>query len=104
MTFLFDSHGQHVANLVGKQLHAPSGANIGHYREDQQIFIDMQGQYLGEIVLTNRLMYNPSSPYRSTNYGNYGDYGNAGDYGNPGNHGSVGMIPGFDDLTAEWLK
>ena len=40
----------------------------------------MSGQYLGEVVYQNRLMYNLNSPYRSTNFGNYGNYGNVGNY------------------------
>ncbi len=103
MTYLFDSRGRHIANLVGKQLHAPTGENIGHLLEGQEIFIDMQGRYLGEIVLTNRLLYNQSSLHRGISYGNYGNYGNAGNYGNPGNYGSVGLIGGFDDVEADWL-
>jgi hypothetical protein len=98
MEYLFDSHGKHIANFVNGQLHEPSGSNIGHYLEDQKIFIDMSGRYLGEIVQGNRLMYNRSSPHRSVNYGNYGNYGNVGNYGNPGNYGSIGMIGGYEDV------
>ena len=104
MNFLFNSKGQHIANFVqGKRLHAPTGENIGHYLEDKKIFIDMEGQYLGEIVFNDRLMYNRSSQYRSTNYGNHGNFGNAGNHGNPGNHGSIGTVGGFDDVQADWL-
>jgi hypothetical protein len=98
MTYLFDSRGRHIANLVGKQLHAPTGENIGHYLENQQIFIDMQGQYLGEIIFDNRRMHNRSSPHLGTNYSNYGNYGNAGNYG------GIGIISGFDDEAADWLE
>ncbi|HLX84834.1 MAG TPA: hypothetical protein VKR59_13105 [Terriglobales bacterium] len=104
MTFLFNSRGQHIANMVGKQLHAPNGENIGHYLENEKIFIDMHGRYLGEIISTNRLMYNRSSPHRGMSYGNYGNYGNVGNYGNPGNYGSIGIIAGFEDVDAAWLK
>jgi hypothetical protein len=103
MDYLFDSRGQHIANIVGKQLHAPTGENIGHYLENQQIFIDMNGRYLGEIIFKNRLMYNGSSPHRGVSYGNYGNYGNVGNYGNPGNHGSIGSVAGFQDVGADWL-
>jgi hypothetical protein len=101
--YLFDSRGRHVANRVGDQLHAPTGRNVGHWRDEEEIFIDMQGRYLGEIVQTDRLMYRSAAPYRSVNFGNYGNYGNAGNYGNPGNHGSVGSQPGFVDVDADWL-
>lgn len=103
MEYLFNSRGRHIANFVGQQLHAPTGENIGHYLSDQGVFIDMSGRYLGEIVQGNRLMFNRSSPYRSTNFGAYGNYGNAGNYGNPGNHGSIGTPGGYDDVEADWL-
>jgi hypothetical protein len=103
MKYLFDSHGHHIANLVGEQLHAPRGQNIGHLMAQENIFIDMHGRYLGEIVYDDRLLYNQSSPYRSTNFGNYGNYGNIGNYGNPGNTGAIGRIAGYTDLHADWL-
>lgn len=101
MEFLFNIRGQHIANFVNGQLHAPTGENIGHYMANQDIFIDMSGRYLGEIVQQNRLMYNRSSPHRSVNYGSYGNVGN---YGNPGNYGNIGVIGGFEDIAAPWLR
>jgi hypothetical protein len=101
--YLFNSRGQHIANFVSGQLHAPTGQNIGHYLESQSIFIDMQGRYLGEIVCENRLMYRRNSPHRSVNYGSYGNYGNVGNYGNPGNYGSIGTPGGFEDVPSERL-
>ena len=103
MEFLFNSKGQHIANFVNGQLHAPTGQNIGHFLEAQGIFIDMSGRYLGEIVQKNRLMYNRSSPYKNVNYGNYGNYGNVGNYGNPGNYGNIGTIGGYEDVATPWL-
>lgn len=83
--------------------YAPTGQNIGHYMESEKIFIDMSGRYLGEIVLSNRLMYNRSSPHKNANYGNYGNYGNVGNYGNPGNHGNIGTIGGYENVATPWL-
>ena len=31
MKYLFNSQGQHIANVIGDQLYAPTGANIGHF-------------------------------------------------------------------------
>lgn len=104
VTYLHDSHGKHIANFVNGQLYATSGSNIGHYLESQQIFIDVSGRYLGEIVYGNRLMYNRSSPHKSTNYGSYGNYGNIGSYGNAGNTGSIGSIGGYEDIPEHRLK
>jgi hypothetical protein len=98
MEFLFNSRGKHIANFVNGHLHAPSGRNIGHFLENVNIFIDMHGKYLGEIVHKNRLLYNRSSPHRTINYGNFGNYGNAGNYGNPGNAGNIGTIMGYLDI------
>lgn len=100
---LYDSHGHHIANFVNGQLYATGGRNIGHYLENQQIFIDMSGRYLGEIVHGNRLMYKRNSSYGSTNYGSYGNYGNIGNYGNPGSIGSIGSIGGYEDIPIERL-
>jgi hypothetical protein len=100
---LFNSKGQHIANFVNGQLHAPTGQNIGHYLENEGIFIDMSGRYLGEIVQTNRLMYNRSSPYKDMTYANFGNFGNAGNYGNPGNYGNIGTVDGFEDVSTSWL-
>jgi hypothetical protein len=104
MEYLFNSRGRHIANLVNGQLHAPTGQNIGHYSEDQGVFIDMSGHYLGEIVHGNRLMYNRTSSHRAINYGRYGNYGNAGNYGNPGNCGSIGIVGGYEDVVTPWIR
>jgi hypothetical protein len=103
VTFLFDSSGRHVANLVRGQLHAPRGPNIGHWLENQQIFIDMHGRYLGEIIAEDRLMYRTNSAYRSTNFGNHGNYGSAGNYGNPGRRAVMARPGGFADVATPWL-
>ena len=95
---LFDSKGNHIANFVNGQLHSPSGSNIGHYLEREKIFIDMHWRYLGEIVNSDRLLYNRTSSNRSINFGSYGNYGNIGNYGNPGNHGSIGIPGGYEDV------
>jgi hypothetical protein len=104
MEYLFNSRGQHIANLVNGQLHAPTGRNIGHYLDGHGFFIDMHGRYLGEIIQSNRLMANRNQPYRATNFGVYGNYGNVGNYGNPGNYGIIGVIAGYEDIPAERLR
>ncbi|MBE5991352.1 MAG: hypothetical protein E7247_03025 [Paenibacillaceae bacterium] len=87
MKDLHDMNGKHIANFVNGQLHNVRGKNIGHYLEREQIFIDMHGRYLGEIVNGNRLLYYKASPYMNTNFGVYGNYSNIGNYGNYGNIG-----------------
>lgn len=99
MNYLFDSKGKHIANFVNGQLYSPKGKNIGHYLESCNIFIDMSGYYLGEIVLGNRLMYNSNSSYSNTCFGCYGNYGNIGNYGNPGNYGCIGTLAGYKDVN-----
>ena len=104
MKYLFDSKGQHIANEVNKQLHSITGNNIGHFLLDYNFFIDMNGYYLGEIILENRLMYHTNNGYKSICLGNYGNYGNVGNYGNPGNYGSFGIISDYKDVEIDKLK
>ena len=104
MKYLFNSRGKHIANEVNGQLHTPRGKNIGHYLEKEEIFINMRGRYLGEIVSRDRLMRRRNSPYKSVNFGVYGNYGNAGNYGNPGNHGSIGRPAGYEDIPEDALS
>ena len=56
MQALFNSKGYHIANFNNNQLYNTSGDNIGHYLDSYQIFIDMDGKYLGEILYKNRLI------------------------------------------------
>lgn len=104
MKYLFDSKGNHIANEVNGQLHATTGQNIGHFLPNYNFFIDMDGYYLGEIILENRLMYQTNNDFKNTCFGNYGNYGNVGNYGNPGNYGSVGIIGGYKDVDKDKLK
>lgn len=98
MKYLFNGKGKHIANFVNGQLYSPKGKNIGHYIEKYNIFIDMKGHYLGEIIYDNRLMYNRGSSFRYSNFGIYGNYGNIGNYGNPGNCGSLGSLSNYREV------
>ena len=98
MKDLHDSNGKHIANFINGQLHDVRGKNIGHYLEHEQIFIDMRGRYLGEIVDSNRLLYYKTSPYKHSNFGVYGNYGNVGNYGNYGNIGRC-LYAGYVDVS-----
>lgn len=106
MNVLFNSNGQHIANWLDGQLYAPAGQHIGHYMEDHQIFVDMTGHYMGEIVFENRLMCKLSSPYHNQRYnagGNYDHQKSAGNYGDPGSKGDFGKIEGYENLETTWL-
>lgn len=97
MIDLHDSHGRHIANFVSGQLHDVQGRNIGHYLENEGIFINMQGYYFYQIVDKRRLLYNNNSAYKSICYGVYGNYGNIGSYGNYGNIGTC-FYAGYSDV------
>jgi hypothetical protein len=71
--------------------------------EREQIFIDMRGRYLGELSGEDRLVRQRNSPYRSVNFGVYGNYGNVGNYGNPGRYGRIALPGGYEDVEAIWL-
>jgi hypothetical protein len=99
MQFLFDSNGKHIANWVDEQLYAPKGQNIGHWRAPEKIFIDMEGQYLGEVFNKDRLVRYRQSPWVRLNFGRYGNYGNIGNFGSPGQSGTIVLPIGFEDVS-----
>lgn len=100
--FLFNSKGVHIANFVSGQLHAPHGPNIGHFLPDKQIFIDMSGLYLGEVLLDDRLLFNKQSAHKSVNYGVLGNHGNIRNHGNPGIRSVIWIPGGFEDVSVDW--
>ncbi len=104
MRYLFNSQGQHVANSINQRLYAPNGKNIGHFVEKENVFIDLKGRYLGELVQDNRLLYNSAAAIKNSNLGLYGDHGSIGNYGDPGNYGRIGLVAGFQDVDSPWLK
>ena len=104
MKYLFNSQGEHIANFVNGELHAPGGKNIGHYLKDEGIFIDLDARYLGEIVKNDRLMYKITSSYRQKTFSEQGTHSSVGNYGNPGARTNVGHITGFEDIPESRLR
>jgi len=104
MQYLFNSGGHHIANFVNDELYAPTGHNIGHYRLQEGIFIDLHGRYLGEIVRRDRLLYNLTSRYRSTTFSASATHSSAGAYSNPGNQSTIGNLTGFEDIPPSRLR
>ena len=96
--FLFGISGKHVASWVDEQLYAPSGKNIGHYLSDLEIFIDMNGNYLGEIIFDDRLVHDMNSPYKSQNFGILGDFGNI-NLGNPGSYAPLSLASNYTEIN-----
>jgi hypothetical protein len=72
MRYLFDSKGRHIANLVEDQIFTASGAHVGHWLAHLEIFIDLDGRYLGELFHEDRLLYYEHSRHREAVYGDLG--------------------------------
>lgn len=68
MHCLFDSHGHYTAVVIERHLYNRAGRHIGQYLLQYGAFIDHQGRYLGEVVHSDRLLYNLLSPCRTTNF------------------------------------
>jgi hypothetical protein len=102
MQYLFDSRGQHIATFSGEQLYAPTGENIGHYQQADDMFIDTSGNYLGEVVGTDRLLYNYSSSYRWTKYGTHGYARDTCNCGTPGANAAISLPVGYGDVKVDW--
>jgi hypothetical protein len=103
MQLLFDSQGTFIASEEGGRLHSCAGGNIGHYRRVERIFIDLSGRYLGEVVFGNRLLDNPSSPFRTQPFAMEGTYESIGAIANPGRARSIEPLDGYVDIDAARL-
>ena len=68
MMHLYDSEGRHIANLDTGQLYSVSGRHVGAYMDDEGIFIDLEGRYLGEIVQNDRLLEDRTSPFHEQTF------------------------------------
>jgi hypothetical protein len=71
MKYLFDSNGGHIANELDKQLYTDKGKHVGLFLIDYNIFVDLQGKYLAEIVYENHLLHNLDSLCKTFNFGNH---------------------------------
>jgi hypothetical protein len=96
--YLYNCLGDDIAYRNNNRLYNLNGYNIGYYLNGMNFFIDLNGRYLGEIVLNNRLLFRIDNPYKGIDYGAIGDSGNIGKLGTIGNIGGIGEIPGFRDI------
>jgi hypothetical protein len=96
--YLYNSQGDEIAYQINDRLYNLNGDNIGCFLENMNFFIGLNGFYLGEIVINNRLMFKRDNPYLEIDFGDRGDTGNIGDLGRTGNIGEIGLVPGFRDI------
>jgi hypothetical protein len=102
---LFNSTGQHIANVVGGYLYAPGGGNIGRYLEDKQVFIGRDGKYLGEMFGEHRLLRKSSDPYADKVVGDFGKAAAPIPEERDGFYfGQIGIIVGYSDIPEADLK
>ena len=104
MARLFDSRGNHIANVEAGRLYTTGGANIGRVIEPFGIYVDINGSYLGEVLAGNRLVSNRASGYQTTNFGNTGSTESIADAGSPGNYGTFGLPGGYQDIDPSRLR
>ena len=67
--FLYNSHGFHVANFLNQSLYTPAGECLGSYVPQLNIFVDLNGNYLGEVVEDHYLISKMDSPYLNMKIG-----------------------------------
>jgi hypothetical protein len=103
MRFLFNSDGRCIAIENGQRLYALSGQNIGCPVAGREIFVDLDGRYLGEILGTNHLMWRKDSPHQQVNYGANIEFGGIGNFSNPPQMEKIKLPPGFSDIETPWL-
>lgn len=98
MEYLFNSKGKHIATFSNGLLYNSIGRNIGCYLNNEKIFIDLQGRYLGEIINTNRLAYCVNSCYDNSNFGNQANYGMGPTYSTQNDVSAIENMHGYEDL------
>ena len=102
--YLFNSHGKHIANSQRGALYSTAGHNIGHYLKKEQVYIDLNGSYLGELFEDNRLVFNELSQYCKLAFGSHGNIGSIGSQGNPGGIGSTLLPSNLRDIEASKMS
>lgn len=101
---LFDSHGHHIAVVIERHLYNRAGRHIGQYLPQYGVFIDHQGRYLGEVVHSDRLLYNLLSPCRTTNFGvQHRSRSRVCPVGETGPREAIGNITGYTDIIPALL-
>ncbi|OTG87600.1 hypothetical protein B9T31_03625 [Acinetobacter sp. ANC 4558] len=68
MISLYNSYGKHVANFFNQQLYSPTGESIGYFEPALNIFIDLKGRYLGEIIEHDYIFQKLDSPYLNIHF------------------------------------
>lgn len=97
-THLYSSNGKHIANLSDGYLYNPTtGRNIGRYLDDKGIFVDPNGNYLGERFGDHRLL-RKSKAYAGENFGAYPISQPIEPHEILQSFGDIGSIAGFDDI------
>jgi hypothetical protein len=98
MKYLFNLHGVHIANGVDDQLYTDKGLHIGCFLKDYEIFIDLKGQYLGEIIFDNRLLFKSDSIYKNFCFGNYLKFNSIEYLGTPGFLGIIAQPSCYENV------
>jgi len=103
MEHLFDSRGHHIMNEHHGCLCLKSGKIIGRYLEQQGIFVDQNGKYIGEIIYLNRLVYDYHSRHRHVIYPAQSCLGSSEASYSSSSFGPIELPPGVMDIVLNQL-
>jgi hypothetical protein len=103
MEYFFNYSGKNIAIALDKQLYTPQGNHIGRYVPGQNIYVDLKGNYLGQVPFANRLLRSEIYSFDGINFGEIESFGNIGDIGVVGHGGSIEPIEGFSNISADRL-
>jgi hypothetical protein len=96
--FLFNSKGINVAVAYKGGLFTPEGKVVGRYLEDFDVFVDLRGWYLGQIVDGNRLTKDLTWRHQDLCFGNRGNEGDCVGWGRCHDVGRTFFERGFEDV------
>lgn len=98
----YNYNGQFIATAISEQLYSPHGDHLGRYIPSHKIYVDLKGNYLGQVPFANRLLRSDLYSFDEINFGEIESFGNIGYIGDIGSGGEIEEIDGFSDITISW--
>lgn len=96
---LYNSRGEHVAVFFDDALFTPVGKFLARWEPDLDAFIDDKGWYFGQIIMDNRLAYDPIWHWRHMNFGTKATAGSRIGWARQPDTDRTMLLDGYNDVS-----
>ena len=103
MDFLFYYKGIHIATKINEWMFSAKGKIIGRYIASSDIFVDLDGYYIGQVPFAYRLLTSEVYSFDGISFGAIEYSENIGNIGDIGEIGMLEKIEGFSDVVKSRL-